>query len=147
MNPIANNWICWYNVYMNKCLDCGKELKKRTSLYCKGHTYLHRTRPSGLKYTLHKENPTSFKKGFTPWNAGTARGWVEDGYRKYHTKIGIRREHRIIMEKHIGRRLKPDEIVHHIDYNKTNNSIDNLTIMNRSEHLKLHWKIRKQKNA
>lgn len=25
-------------------------------------------RPSGLKYKLHKKNPTWFKKGFTPWN-------------------------------------------------------------------------------
>lgn len=30
-----------------------------------------KNRPSGLKYTKHKENPTSFKKGHIAWNKGT----------------------------------------------------------------------------
>lgn len=29
-----------------------------------------KSRPSGLKYKKHKENPTSFKKGIVPWNKG-----------------------------------------------------------------------------
>lgn len=29
---------------------------------------VNRSRPKGLVYTKHKENPTSFKKGMTPWN-------------------------------------------------------------------------------
>lgn len=32
--------------------------------------YANATRPSGLKYQKHKENPTSFKKGHTPWHKG-----------------------------------------------------------------------------
>lgn len=28
-------------------------------------------RPTGLKYKKHKDNPTSFKKGLSPWNKGT----------------------------------------------------------------------------
>ena len=30
-----------------------------------------KVRPAGLKYKKHKVNPTSFKKGNKPWNAGT----------------------------------------------------------------------------
>jgi hypothetical protein len=30
-----------------------------------------KNRPKGLKYILHKENPTSFKKGHIPWNKNT----------------------------------------------------------------------------
>lgn len=48
-------------------------------------------------------------------------------------------EHRIIMEKHIKRKLLPEEIVHHIDGNKRNNKIENLLLLpNRAEHNKLH---------
>lgn len=39
--------------------------------YCsKACFYKYRSRPSGLEYVLHKENPTSFKKGQTPWHKG-----------------------------------------------------------------------------
>lgn len=45
-------------------------------------------------------------------------------------------EHRYIMQEYIGRELKNDEIVHHIDGNKQNNSINNLKLLNkhRKEH-------------
>lgn len=45
-------------------------------------------------------------------------------------------EHRLVMEKHIGRYLDPDEVVHHIDGNRSNNAISNLELYARnSEHL------------
>jgi hypothetical protein len=55
-----------------------------------------------------------------------------------YTKFLGRHEHRVIMEKHLGRSLRSDEIVHHIDGDKTNNDISNLIIMSQSEHAKLH---------
>lgn len=45
---------------------------------------------------------------------------------------------RILMEEKLGRPLKPYEDVHHIDGNKTNNSIENLEIVNHGEHQKRH---------
>ena len=50
------------------------------------------------------------------------------------------RTHRFIMEKIIGRKLEKNECVHHKDGNKLNNSIDNLELCTRSEHLKKHYK-------
>lgn len=46
--------------------------------------------------------------------------------------------HRIIMENEIGRKLRDDEVVHHIDGNGLNNVIGNLQIMTKSEHLRHH---------
>jgi HNH endonuclease len=46
--------------------------------------------------------------------------------------------HRMLMEKHLGRTLRTDEVVHHIDCNPTNNDVDNLQVMPRVTHTKLH---------
>lgn len=47
-------------------------------------------------------------------------------------------EHRHIMEEHLGRTLGVDEVVHHKDGDKTNNDIENLEVISRSEHSRLH---------
>lgn len=49
------------------------------------------------------------------------------------------RLHRFIMEQKLGRKLGKNECVHHIDGNKLNNSIDNLEVCTREEHLKKHY--------
>jgi len=48
--------------------------------------------------------------------------------------------HRVVMENHLGRLLNTNEIVHHIDGNKKNNSISNLQVMTAKEHNSHHGK-------
>lgn len=50
-------------------------------------------------------------------------------------------EHRLIMEKYLGKKLKKNEVVHHIDGNKSNNNISNLQAMSNREHMYLHTKL------
>lgn len=62
--------------------------------------------------------------------------------------INRKREHRIVMENHIGRKLTKLEVVHHIDGDRSNNAIENLMLFaTQAEHLKHHAKLRKLKNA
>lgn len=46
--------------------------------------------------------------------------------------------HRVLMEIKLGRILEDFEEVHHIDENKNNDSVDNLEVLTKSEHTKLH---------
>lgn len=46
--------------------------------------------------------------------------------------------HVVKMEQRLGRHLRPDEVVHHIDGNRTNNEDDNLALMTRSGHNRHH---------
>lgn len=70
---------------------------------------------------------------------GTVRS---DGY-LYLSNRGRKLFHRVVMENHLGRLLEDWEIVHHIDENKKNNSIENLKVMTRSQHMILHIELRK----
>lgn len=66
------------------------------------------------------------------------------GYRRVSTLIDSkrRREHDLIMEQIIGRKLNPDEQVHHINGEKLDNRPENLMVLTNSEHQKLHNKSR-----
>lgn len=53
-------------------------------------------------------------------------------------------EHRLIMERTLGRPLSSSEIVHHIDGDKLNNEIDNLMLCtSHQEHTSIHMSQRK----
>lgn len=61
------------------------------------------------------------------------------------TKKGYVYEHRIIMEKHLGRYLTDSEVIHHINEKKTDNRIENLQLFQSTgEHTSYHLKNRKR---
>lgn len=51
---------------------------------------------------------------------------------------GVVREHVMVMELSLGRRLAADEIIHHRDHDRRNNDLSNLEVMKRGEHSAHH---------
>ena len=75
------------------------------------------------------------------WKGGRVlrKGYVQI-YSPEHpmrTKLGYVSEHRLVMEKKLGRHLLKSEVVHHIDGDTLNNHPDNLGLFSsNAEHLK-----------
>ena len=88
------------------------------------------------------------------WKGGrmiSTHGYVlvrAQGHPKAYSHGHYMQEHILVMEKHIGRYLDNNEVVHHKDGNRQNNNIENLELMTRSQHMVYHrasdWRDQKQ---
>ena len=114
--------------------------------------------PKGSKWS--EKQRENIMKGRKPWTIERRKKYSEmhSGNKNYSWKDGktiqngyidilvsprkYKREHRLVMEKHLGRKLKSIEHVHHIDGNKKNNDINNLMLFpNAKAHAKYHISI------
>lgn len=69
-----------------------------------------------------------------------ADGYISLYYPKHpnSAKDGYVLEHRYIMEQHLGRGLRDNEVVHHINGKKNDNRIENMVVMTPSAHMSYH---------
>ena len=108
------------------CIDCGNPRSDTPSKRCQ-RCHLKKLN-SGQKGVNHP-NWRGEKYEHGPYYAV----WSGTGKKE--------REHRIIAEKALGRKLRKNELVHHIDGNGRNNKNNNLLICDKSYHNWLHWKM------
>lgn len=71
---------------------------------------------------------------------------MENGYKVLYKQDGKGiKEHIKVMQHHIGRKLEKNECVHHINEVRTDNRLENLKLMTRADHSRLHREIEKEK--
>ena len=119
--------------------------------------------PTEIKPNQHLSEKTEFKKGMIPWNKGLkgaqkgkqgkeSHFWKGGHYKDkkgyivtympnhpFANKGGQVMEHRLIMEMYLGRYITKIEVVHHKNYIREDNRIENLMLFkNRKEHEQYH---------
>lgn len=147
---------------MRKIIDL--DLDKIEKLYLSGKTIYEISKSEGVsQQTIHRRLKLigiNMRKprpriGKIPWNRGkklphltgvNCPAWKGgkrycSGYVEVWIDGKYRREHRLVMEEKLGRKLKSSEVVHHINEIKSDNRSSNLQLfINRAEHRRYHSK-------
>jgi hypothetical protein len=104
----------------------------------------HMNRVGRGRYCSHSCSDHARASKVHPLQAPHNSTWQQDRYVNTQGYVVITvdgervQEHRYVAERMLGRPLRPDEVVHHRDRNRTNNDECNLQVMTRSEHMTLH---------
>lgn len=104
----------------------------RATLCVKCATYLHRTKKT--RERLPKPNAHGYFMVKVP---------PGDPWESMGGSLRLVPEHRLVMADHVGRALRSDEHVHHINHDRQDNRIENLELLTRMEHRRVHESERK----
>lgn len=136
---------------IKKCLVCGKEFYIRPSTikigsgkYCSVKCYCQNRK--GKKASKeHRLKISKANQGSKHWNWQGGKRKDTKGYiLLYNPKHPFQvhnavPEHRLIVEKHLGRYLSPEEVVHHINEIRNDNRLENFMVFrNDAIHHKYH---------
>lgn len=144
LNCTCNECGVQFKEYLSRVIDgrgkyCSKKCSNKHTLIKKGQhlssetEFVRGKQHKHHKYVTYAGRNNNYRLIFKPDHPfSSSRGYV--------------REHRLVMEEHLGRYLDPKEEIHHIDGNGLNNSIENLQLLSsKSEHVRLEHQLGKYK--
>ena len=117
-----------HTVWRCKC-NCGNETCVRN-----GNLQSGGVRSCGCSTRRTGEQSPNWRRGFTISTNGYKHVLTSDPTRTNRYQP----EHRLVMAEVLGRPLTSDEVVHHINRDKTDNRPENLEVLSRQEHAALH---------
>lgn len=124
---------------MNICkCGCGKEIIKKYSwrnpIYIRGHNRTNVILTEEVKKRMGESKKGKRYSQETELKKAELHPSWKGGRRSYYQDIA-----RGEIETSLGRKIEEWEVVHHLDHNHKNNSIENLYVFpNQSEHMKYH---------
>jgi len=123
-------WVNYWNIHKKDVHICRSCSCKDTAKTRKGNPW-----NKGIKQSPRKVGNTYVN------NHGYVEVWVGK-HTDERSAGGYQKEHRVFVELDIGRRLSKQELVHHVDGDKTNNNKDNLVLCSGDfEHRKIHGQL------
>lgn len=127
------------------CQSCGKEffVNKYKTLNNRRKFCSKACRHIGQKELVRGERSGRWKGGRFKNDGGYYMILAKE--HPYANALGYVREHRLIMEKYLGRYLLPHEVIDHINGIKVDNRLENLRIVTASQNTKYWWQKRKGK--
>lgn len=139
------------------CLFCKKAFHPRSTQLRSGGGKFCSRKCMGLFARGKKQDPGWIAKRLATWkkniDKNVKRGpanpkWkggsiASTGYKVIPNGYGRQiYEHRIVLEKHLGRKLLSHEVTHHINGDKLDNRIENLAVLTRAEHIRIHKSVK-----
>lgn len=119
---ICNDTFILYDCPSNAGID---------KIYCS-----NRCRGIGISKRSRKHKWGLLRPKFINWQ-GYVMVWKRNHPHKNYQ--GYVREHRLVMEKSLGRFLEKEEVIHHINGNRQDNDLSNLLLTSKSDHAKLEY--------